>query len=321
MSFYEDNCSRRRAMMMLAAAGVAPVCAPAASAPAYPEKAVTIITGYGVGSGGDLATRLVAEQLGRQLGHPFIVQTRPGAGNILAARAVKDAPPDGYTLLAGNPSVFSGVFLKKPLEAAKELAPVGEFSRGDVFLFTSKAASVKELMDIGRSSPVRFGSINAGTAMMIAMVAEAMKIKYEIIPFRTSEQIAQALVADDVQAVFRTAGTYFQLVDIGKIHLIGTLSGTRSPFAPTVPTLDELGIKVVVSVANGLWAPLGTPAHVVATINAELKRALTAQLVVDGLRNAFQYPYHSTPTVQVENLRRENEFYAKGAAMTGYAPL
>lgn len=73
----------------------------------YPARPVTVVTGYGVGSGGDQACRLLCDQLGKQLGQPFIVTPRPGAGNLLAGRVVKDAIPDGYTLFAGNPSVFS----------------------------------------------------------------------------------------------------------------------------------------------------------------------------------------------------------------------
>lgn len=290
----------------------------------YPARPVTVVTGYGVGSGGDQACRLLCDQLGKQLGQPFIVTPRPGAGNLLAGRVVKDAIPDGYTLFAGNPSVFSSIFLEKGIDADKELLGVGEFSRGDVFVYTSVASgltSIKVLVNRSKEVPIRFGSINACASMIIAMVANALNIKYEIIPFRTSEQVAQALVANDIQVAFRTAGVYTELVSSKRINMIATLSKDRSSFAPEIPTLHESGVPVQFFVANGIWAPRAAPKTIVAILNAEMKRALAVPKVVEGLRHAYQYPYHSTPEVQLENLKEENQFYTKGAIMTGYARI
>ena len=312
--------NRRTAVSLFAAAALA-ACPFGTWAQDYPRRAVTIVTGYGLGSGGDLAIRVVADQLTKQLGRPFIVLAKPGAGNLLAARTVKDSPADGYTLFAGNPSVFSRVFLEKPLDAATELTPVGEFSRADAFVYTSVGSridSVKALVDAARRSTVRFGSINAGSALTIAMLAQALDIKYELIPFRTSEQIMQAMINDDVQVAVRSAGSYSQLVTAGKLHELATMSPSRSQFAPKVPTLKELGVPVELVVANGLWAPPGTPKAIVALLNVELRKALGIEKVLEGLRIAYQYPYHSTPEVQVEHLRAENAFYAKGAAMTHF---
>lgn len=286
---------------------------------AWPSRPVKIVTGYGVGSGGDLAVRLVAEQLGKQLGQPFVVEAKPGAGNLLAARLVKESAADGHTLFAGNPTVFGPVFLKNPLDAAKELTPVTLFSSADAFLYTSPAfASVKALAEAGKAEPIRFGSINPSATMMAAMLAQTLGIKYEIIPFRTAEQVIQALVANEVQGAFRSAGTYSELVASGRMNVLLTLSPKRSSFAPTVPTATELGVPVVLMLTNGFWAPLGTPPAIIASLNAEVKRALAVPKVVEGFRGAFQFPQHTTPEAQVDSLRHENEFYAKGAAMTGY---
>jgi tripartite-type tricarboxylate transporter receptor subunit TctC len=217
--------------------------------------------------------------------------------------------------------VFSPVFLEKTVDAVTEMTPVGEFSRADAFVYTSVGSgitTVKSLVDSARQSPVRIGSINAGSALTIAMLAQALNIKYELIPFRTAEQILQALLANEVQVAVRSAGTYAQLVAAGRLHELATMSPTRSPFAANVPTLKELGVPVELVIANGFWAPPGTPKAIAELLNAEVAKALKDARVLEGLRSAYQYPFHSTPDQQVEHLKAENTFYAKGAAMTKF---
>ncbi len=286
---------------------------------AYPNKPVRILTGYGPGSGADLAIRLVAEQLSKQLGQPFVIEPRPGAGNLLAARIAKDAPADGYTLLAANPAAFGPVFLKSGIDGTKELTPIGEFSRADPFVFTSPdIPSIQALIERGKRAPVRIGAVHGGAALVNAMFAQSLQIKYELIPYKTAEQIVQALVANDVQATIRSAGGAMELVSTGKLGLVGTLSPARSALAPAVPSSREFGLSFSFVISNGLWGPLGLPASIVSSLNTELQRALSAPKVVDGMQRSFQYPHHSTPEALLENLVQETQIYAKGAVLTGF---
>lgn len=318
MNSKDKNFDRRTVLSLLAGAAAATIAAPS-SAQSYPTRTVKIVTGYSVGSGGDLAVRVLAEQLGKEIGQTVIVEAKPGAGNLLAARAVKSAPPDGYTLFAGNPSSFGPVIMENTMDVAKELTPMGEFSQGDVFAYTSTAVpSLKALAEMAKVSPVRHATFNASSALIMAMLAHALQIKYENIPYRTGDQIAQALAVNDVQVTIRAAGSFMGFVAAGKMNVLLTFSPTRSPFAPDVPTATELGLPVSLVIANGLWAPPGTPASIVSFINDATKKALAAPKVVEGMRNALQYAYHSTPAVQLENLKRENAFYARGAALSGY---
>lgn len=309
-----------RRLMLSGLAGAAALAAAGVSrGQSYPGRPVRIVAGYGAGSGADLAIRLVAEQLGKQLDQPVVIDTKPGGGNLLAARLVKDAPPDGYTLLAANPAVFGPVFLEKGIDGAKELSSIGEFSRADAFVFTSPdITTIQALVERGRKSPIRFASIHAGASMVIAMFAEALKIQYEIIPYKTAEQIVQAVVTGDVQATIRTAGASMEFVAAGKMGLVATLSPERSGQAPKVPCASEIGFPHLYVVSNGLWGPPGLSPAIVAKLNAELKRALAAPRVVEGLQRNFQYPYHSTPEVQLDHLRQETQLYVQGAALTGY---
>jgi tripartite-type tricarboxylate transporter receptor subunit TctC len=265
--------------------------ATSAFAQAYPTKPAKVIVPYPPGGPTDIVARVVSQKLSDQMGQPFIVENRPGAGGNIGAEAVAKSPADGYTLLVAttahaiNPSLFKSL----GYNLTKDFAPVSQLTSGPLVIVANPALpakNVKELIAIGRSKPGSLNYASSGNGQSTHLSAELFAtmagIKMNHIPYKGSAPALTDVMGGQASLMFDTMLSAMPHVKNGKLRALAVTSAARSPAAPDVPTVAESGLPGYEAIAwNGMLVPAGTPAEVVGKLNAELRKALDAPDVKD----------------------------------------
>lgn len=244
--------------------------AASALADTYPSHPVRFIIGTQAGGMASVLARTLADGLAKSLGQPVIVEERPGANGLIAAKLVMSAAPDGYTLLVDgiNPHPL---IAKNGIDLSKEMEMVGMVSSVPmVFLTTAgrKLDSVRAVVDYAKANPGRldFGS-SGGTywnLMMKVFTQRAGGFSYTNVPYKGSADLQLALPRGDIQITMMTPPSSLPMVASGKARAILIAAPTRSPILPDVPTPAEAGLlPFSVSSTMYLWAPKGTPGAVI----------------------------------------------------------
>jgi tripartite-type tricarboxylate transporter receptor subunit TctC len=272
------------------ATGLALLAALSATPPAhaqadYPAKSVRIIIGTPPGDSADANARSLATQLARQTGQPFFVDNKPGAHGIIAAESAKNAAPDGYTLLlsTGGPMAINPSLYKKlPYAPLKSFEPVVPLSTGPLYLVVNNELPVKNLKELvayakARPGKMSYGSGGSGTTQHLAMetLKKSMGLDILHVPYKGSPAVLQDLIGGQIQLAFDAGASILPQIRNGKVRLIGVASDARSPLTPDMPTLTEQGVPAFRAVVwSGLFVPAGTPAPVIARLNALVNQAL-----------------------------------------------
>jgi tripartite-type tricarboxylate transporter receptor subunit TctC len=267
---------------MLLLAGLVAFCAPAL-AQNYPDRPVTIIVGFGKG-GPDTNARLLAAQLNSQTGGNFVVENKPGAGGLIGAEAVIQAPHDGYTLLMTSAALATLPALHKKLsfDPLKDFVPISLIARSEAsFLIASPTLDVKNLQEFiayTKSNPVTYGSSGIGSSshLRMAMFAAANKLEMTHLPFKSTGDSLASVMNGETQALFVTASQAIPFIKENKVRALAYDNDTRASFLPDVPTLQEGGATPtgMDSGWNGLLAPTGTPPEVIAWLEREVQSAI-----------------------------------------------
>jgi tripartite-type tricarboxylate transporter receptor subunit TctC len=276
---------RRRA---LAAAAVlvimAGLAAPARAQADYPNRPVQIIIAYGAGTIGDVSMRILAQKLSDELGKNFIVENRPGAAGVIAAKAAATAAPDGYTLvLIGNSyAISTALFKSLPYNVVKDFAPISAIATFDFLVATRKGSTFKSMKDViayAKEHPgkLNIATLSPGTTQYLAV--ELLKVTAGVnvtaVPFRSSPDAAAALLRGDVDIDMDSYAPLKALLQSGKIDVIATTGKSRVPFLKDVPTVGESGLpNFDVTSWNGIAAPAGVPAPIVAKLSKAVIKAL-----------------------------------------------
>ena len=273
--------SRRRWIGLACAALCA---APLAWASGYPDKPVKLVVPYPPGGPTDIVARVVAQKLQEQMGQPFVVDNRPGAGANIGAEAVARSTPDGYTLVVAttahaiNPSLFA----RLNYSITKDFAPVSQLTSGPLVIVTSPAtpvSNVKELIALAKSKPGGLNYASSGNGQSTHLSAELFNamagVKMAHVPYKGSAPALTDVMGGQADLMFDTMLSSMPHVKAGKLKALAVTSGQRSPSAPDIPTVAESGLPGYEAIAwNGLLAPAGTPPEVVNRLNAELKKVL-----------------------------------------------
>jgi tripartite-type tricarboxylate transporter receptor subunit TctC len=294
------------------AAGVLTLAISGASAWAdtYPTRPVRIIVPYGAGGIADVTMRLVAQQLDTKLGQQFIIDNRPGAGGIVGLKAASSAAPDGYTLsmIGGGLTIAKSLFKSLPYDLEKDFIPISTTASYGLLVAVNPSSplrSVKDIIEAARAKPgkLNFGSINPGSAQNLS--AELFRtmagIDVTMIPYKTTPDLATALMRGDVDVAFEYYAGFQPLIQEHQIAVAATTGGTRAPQLPDVPTVAESGLPgYEVTSWNGLAAPAGVPDNIVALLNQAVNDALR-QPEVQALSSQFGMEARGS---SVEDLRR-----------------
>ena len=203
---------RRIAGILIAATAffmALPACLHAQSG--FPTRAIRIMVPYGAGGVGDVTMRILAQKMTEHFGKQVIIENRPGAGGLLAAKAVLDSAPDGYTLLeAGNGAAIGmSLFKNRPYNILQDFTPISMTASFDVLVATpmkSKYETLKDIVEAARKTPgkLNFGAINPGSTQNLSahMFKQLTGIDVTIVPFRTTPDLVTALLRNDVDVGF-----------------------------------------------------------------------------------------------------------------------
>ena len=292
----------------ITAIGVALLAAlPAAAQTTFPSKQVTVVVAFPPGGGSDLLGRLLAKKYQEMWGQTVVVLNRPGAAGVIGAREVGRAAPDGHTLLVGA----SGAVLSMN-EA--ELAPVALLSTPPYIIAVNAQTPVnnlRELVAYAKARPdgsVTFASSGAGAASHLAgeMFQSLTQTKLTHIPYKGQGQAVQDLVGGQVAIMFAPPPAVLPHIKSGKLRALAVMDSHRSPLFNDIPTTAEGGVPGLESKAwFGIFAPAGTPAAVIAKINADTNKALTAPDVVETLALQGATPSSGDPASFAAFLKKD----------------
>ncbi len=269
----------------------------AATAQAYPAKAVRMIVGFPPGGPTDVLARIVAQKLGESWNQQVIVDNRAGASGMIGAELTARAAPDGHTLLmvpvtyAVAPSLFS----KMSYDTERDLATVAQVAASPFILVvhpTLPVKTVKDLMVLGRSRPCQLNYASASTGGMPHLAGELFNTmtcaKLVHIPYKGAAPATTDLLAGQVQLMFNNMLSAMPQVKAGRLRAVAVTSSQRSKAAPELPTIAETVAGYEASGWYGVLAPAATPRELVNRINAEVNRIMklpdvTQRLAGDGV--------------------------------------
>ena len=253
---------------------------PLAPAQDYPARPVRIIIPLGPGGGGDIFTRLLAEELQKRLGQPFIVENRPGGGLNIVTRACAEAAPDGYTfcVLSGEPVVYNQFTFKNlPYNPEKDFEPVINLFINANALVANASLNVRTIPQLVALAKSRPGTLSYGTFsfMLVYFMDKLNKdngIDIVRVPFRSGNEMVNAVMAGSTPIVFLGLANMIGQIKSGQFTGIALNSTKRSPLFPDIPTLLEATGEDYPPPWFGLFAPAGTPQPIVDRIHAEVMR-------------------------------------------------
>ena len=291
----------------------------------YPAKTVTIIMPYAAGGSSDILARAIAKGLTDGWGRNVIVENRPGASGMIGAEVVAKATPDGYTLLSTTSSYPGTVAVraKLPFDPAAALVPVAMIARAPIVLAvhpSMPAKTVKEFIGLAKQRPLNYSSSGTGGNNHIAMemFARAAGIKMTHIPYKGIAPGVVALIAGEVDAIIASSPAVMTQVKAGKARAIAVSSAKPTPLVPGLPAIAESGVPGF-TYENwwGLFAPAGTPANIVNTINASVNKVLVGSEMKQLLEREGAEAAPMTVSQLADLLPKEIARYQKAARAAG----
>ncbi len=265
--------------LLLKSAGILLALTTAAAAQDYPSKPGKIVVPFPPGAINDIVGRIIAAELSERWGKQFIVENRGGAGGVMGAEMVANAPKDGYTLLivslatAVNPHLY-----KLPYEAVKSFAPVSMIVSAPNVVTVNPGLpihSIKELIAAAKAKPGSLQYASSGVGTFLHLGGELFKLMAGIdllhVPFKGAAPALIDVAGGHTHVAFGSTSSTMTHARSGKLRTLGVGAAQRSPAYPDVPTVIEAGLPGY-EAANwvGLVAPAGTPAEVVAKLHKEI---------------------------------------------------
>jgi tripartite-type tricarboxylate transporter receptor subunit TctC len=248
-----------------------------------------MIVGLAAGGPTDVVARIVAQHLSEQTGEQFPVENRTGAGGSLATQAAINAPPDGYTLLFGGPTVTIGASLYRKLSnVLEELVPISGVMRFPNLMVVTPSlpvSTVAEFIDYAKAHPGELSISSSGVGASPHLTGEYFKYMTKIdmvhVPYRGSSAAYPDLVSGKVHVLFdNLGGPVLQLVRSGKLRALGVTTAKRWPLAPDIPAIAETVPGYEINVWYGILAPRDTPSEIVTILSTAVNKILADPKVV-----------------------------------------
>lgn len=287
----------------------------------YPVKPVRLIVAYAPGGSTDIIGRLLAQELSKHLGQNFIVENRAGGGTLVGTESVVRSQPDGYTLLLGTPATVITPMLhrQKTYDVLTDLQPVSLATTQVQGVTVSPSLgidSIPELIEYAKKNPgkINFASTGSGSAGHLAAEAlsDAAGIKMLHIPYKGTGTVLADLVAGRVHLMMTSlVPTTLDHVKHGRLKLIATTGATRAAATPNVPTVAEGGLAgFVIQTWTGLFAPAGTPEHVIARLNQAMATMQREGIIQKAIESQAIDVAVSSPDDMRALLKKERAFYS-----------
>jgi tripartite-type tricarboxylate transporter receptor subunit TctC len=285
--------SRRRlalGALMMAGGAIHPA---SAQAPPYPERPIRGVVPFSPGGASDILARLYAEQLGRALRQPVVVENRPGAGGNIGIQAAAQARPDGHTILfcsiatTQNPAMFR----RLPYDPFEDVRPVAKLGEAQ-FVIAANAekmpvASLGEFVALLRANPGKYNAAAGavGTQLAIEVFRLQNGLRLEIVMYNGAGRAATSLLTGETDFIIVDAAPLSAIADSPKIRFLAVTGQDRLPAYPDVPTTREAGLPDYQESSHfGVYVPARTPDAIVGTLHAVLNEINRRPDVAERLR-------------------------------------
>ena len=289
-----------------------------AQTPSYPSKPIRMVVPFTPGGSTDILARAIGQKLTEAWGQPVVIDNVPGAGGSLGADKVAKAAADGYTLLMGhigtlavNPSLYPNL----PYDPVKSFAPVAWVARVPNVLVVHpsiKANNVRELVALAKAKPgqLNYGSGGNGSAANLATEYFKLQTGTSLlhIPYRGTIPAVTDLIGGQIQVLFTGAPAVIWQIKSGQLRALAVSSPQRLPALPDVPTVAESGYKnFEADQWYGVVAPAGTPAAIVAKLNAQINQVLNSPELKIRLSSEGAVATPGTPEAFGQHIAKEIE--------------
>ncbi len=284
----------------------------------YPSRPVRVVVPLAPGGATDIQARLFSQKMSEEMGKPFLVENRPGAGESVALQALKSGGPDGYTLLVSAPTfTITPAFSGKPTyDPSKDFAPVSLVTKAPYLVVVSPALPVTtmaEFIAYARANPgvVNFGTGGVGSPLHLSglWIGNATNTRIAIIHYKGTGPTLNDLMAGQLHVTFGNPISTLPLVKSGKLRVIAVTSANRARAFPDLPTIAETVIPGFdVTTWHGWIAPKGTPVEIVNRLSMMLSKVvnapeMSAKLIADGGEPVGSTPEQFTQLLASETLR------------------
>ncbi len=284
----------------------------------YPNKPIKFIVPLAPGGAIDFIARAVGERMSGSIGQQVVVENRTGAGGTIGMNSAMESAPDGYTILITNDNAASAPHIMSlPQDYTKVLLPVCYLGRHGQILAVHKelgVKSVKELVDYVKKNP-GLGTATSGVGSNQHVILEWFKreagIQLTHVPYRGAGQAINDLVGAQVKAAFLGPTALRPHAEVGTLHMLAQSMAKRAPTLPNVPTMDESYKGLILEAWYAAFVPAGTPAPIIAKLNAEMNKALKDPKLIDTFTKGAIEPVGGGTEEIGKLARADSEKYAK----------
>lgn len=324
----QPSMHRRHALAIvvatLALAGTA-----SAQTPAYPAKAITFVVPFAAGSATDQLARALGQSVTTAIKQPVVVDNKAGASGMIAAQAVARAPADGYTVLITTNTTHAAnehLYKKLSYDPVKDFAPVTGLGKGGQVLVVNASSpykSVADLLAAAKKNPgkLSFGSGSSSSRMAGEMLKQLAHVDILHVPYKSNPLAITDLLGGQIDLMITDMSTGVPQIKSGKLRALGYSTQKRSSQLPDVPTIAEAGVK---GYDMGYWfaayVPAGTPAPVVARLNALLGQATTSEAAKSFFSTAGSEAWTTTPEELAKFQAAETQKWGKVIKAAGIEP-
>jgi tripartite-type tricarboxylate transporter receptor subunit TctC len=289
-----------------------------AAAQSFPSKPIRIFVPSPPGSSPDIRARQIGAKLAESLGQPVIVENRPGANGMIAARETVRAAPDGHTLFLALINNAIGDALKPDpcCRLNQELIPVSRFTMTPLVMVVNPSVNVqsaKEFVELARAKPDALTYASGGPGSISQLVGEWVKsetgIKVLEVPYKAVNAEIPDLLAGVVMAAYVVPQVIVASIKAGKLRALAVAGPSRLALLPGVPTTAEAGLPGIEAIVwNGIFVPAGTPRPVIQILHRELVKAYNApevknQVLATGSEVAADTPEEFAAFVRSESAK------------------
>ena len=260
------------------------LAAGSAFAQGYPARAVRVLVPFSAGGTVDIVARIVGAKLASNLGQPFLVENKPGAGGTIAAAQLAKSPGDGYTLMMMSQALAysASLYPDLPYDTLRDLAPIAFVGATPTVLVVTHllpVRTVQEFLAYARANPGRiaYGSAGVGSAghLAVELLQSLTGIRLTHVPYKGNAPVLTDLIGGQIQVSLLTLPSVMPYVKGGKVRALATSGSRRSPALPEVPTIAEVGVPgYEYTPWYGMFGPGTLPKELIARLNAAVNKAL-----------------------------------------------